>query len=420
MRVIFSIIALLSSVALLFAGNGLQGVLLPLRASQSEFGSVAIGFLGSSYFAGFVTGCLFGPRLVHAVGHIRAFAAMTAAAAVVALLHGFIVLPGPWIALRLLSGFAFAVIYVVVESWLNERATNEARGTVLGVYMVINLSFIVLGQLLLTVQTPGSFKAYAVASMLICLATIPVALTRARAPAPLQSPKIRFRHVWSISRIGVVGCIAVGAANGAFWSLAPVYVLDLGVQADGVALFMAATVLGGAISQWPLGWFSDRVDRRKILIAVAALASIFGGLLVWPAFGPGKGLLVLAALWGASALALYSLCIAMANDAASPGDFVEVSSTLLLAYGCGAVVGPAIAGGFIAAMNPSMLYVFTLLIHLLFCAFLALSLRRSPPAVEGNAVAFKDSFRAAGTVSPIFDAEVQSKLEDENLDNNPR
>ena len=386
----------------MFAGNGLQGVLLPLRAFQADFGSIAIGLLGSAYFAGFITGCVLGPGLVHAVGHIRAFSAMTSTAAVVALLHGFVVLPGSWIAFRLLAGFAFAVLYVVVESWLNERATNEARGTVLGVYMVVNLSFIVIGQLLLTLQSPGSFEAYAVVSMLICLATIPVAVTRSRAPAPLRSPVVRFRHVWSISPVGVAGCIAVGAANGAFWSLAPSFALELGVQADGVALFMAATVIGGAITQWPLGRLSDLIDRRKILISVAVTAALFGGLLVWPVLGPGRGLLLLTGLWGAAAFALYSLCIAQTNDAAPPGDFVEVSSTLLLAYGCGAVVGPIIAGTTMAAFGNHMLYVFTLLVHVILAIFVTIGVRRAAPVVRGQPVAFEDSLKSARTVSPNF------------------
>ncbi len=273
------ITALLLSVALLLMGNGLQGTLLPVRANLEAFSALDIGVLGSSYFIGFAAGCLYGPRLIRRAGHIRAFAALVAIASCVVLVHALFLNPVLWWGLRATTGFCFAVLYMVIESWLNEKSTNETRGFIFSLYTMINLTVITIGQLMLGLDRPEDFPLFLLASILVSLTAVPVALTRAEAPAPVQSVKIRLKYLYNLSPVGVMGCLAVGLANGSFWALAPVFAQMKGADTWGVAIFMSVAVIAGAIGQWPLGRLSDKTDRRRIII-VATCGSATAGLLM--------------------------------------------------------------------------------------------------------------------------------------------
>ena len=261
------ITALLLSVALLLMGNGLQGTLLPVRANLEAFTDTDIGILGSAYFGGFAAGCIFGPHLVRRAGHIRCFAALVAIASCVVLLHSLFLSPALWWGLRALTGFCFAVLYMVIESWLNEKSTNETRGLIFSLYTIINLTVITIGQLMLGLDQPENFQLFILASILVSLAAVPVAMTRAEAPAPPKSVRIRLRHLYRLSPVGAVGCLVVGLANGSFWALAPVFAQDKGASTWGVAIFMSVAVIAGALAQYPLGRLSDKMDRRKVIIA---------------------------------------------------------------------------------------------------------------------------------------------------------
>jgi MFS family permease len=263
------ITALLIGVALLVTGTGLQGPLLVVRGEFESFSTLSIALVGSFYYVGFAAGCLLGPRLVRRVGHIRVFAAMAAIASAVPLLHGLVPLPLPWWGMRVATGFSFAVRYIVIESWLNERATNETRGFVLAVYQAINLTVLIAGQMLLPLADPGGFQLFAVTSVLISLAAVPVALSAAPAPAPIQSTEVRLRRLYRLSPVGFVGCLGVGLANGAWWSLVPIFASDAQLHTSGIAILMSA-VIGGAAAQWPVGRLSDRMDRRRVLVGVCA------------------------------------------------------------------------------------------------------------------------------------------------------
>ena len=223
LKTLAPILALLASVALLLMGNGLQGTLLPLRAQLEAFGALQIGWLGSAYFAGFALGSLLAPRFVRRVGHIRAFTALAAIASATVLGHALAIRPDVWLPLRALTGFCLAGLYVVMESWLNAQATNATRGAILSVYTTVNLTVITLGQLLVAVLEPQTFVPFAVAAMLIALAGVPLALTTSKAPAAPEKIGVDPRWLYRISPVGLVGCFAVGLANGPFWTLAPAF-----------------------------------------------------------------------------------------------------------------------------------------------------------------------------------------------------
>lgn len=382
-------------------GNGLQGVLLPVRGGLELFSPLDLGILGGSYFLGFAIGCLHGPRLVRRVGHIRVFAAMVAIASAVALAHPLAVVPTVWWLLRTLTGYCFAILYMVIESWLNERSTSETRGFVFSLYTIINLTVITLGQLMISLGDPAALPLFSLVSILISVAAVPVSLSAAAAPAPVHSVRIRLFRIYRISPVGFVACLTVGFTNGAFWSLAPIYAQSLGADATGVALFMSSTVIMGALGQWPLGRASDRVDRRKVIAMACAGAAVAGtGLSVFHGLG---GPYVYASAWvfGFFVLPLYALAVAHTNDFTDPQDYVEISSGLLLLYAMGAVVGPMIASGVMAVTGPAGLFTYTSICFVLLGSFTLWRMLQRAPAPEEDRTDFADSIRLAQTVGAI-------------------
>lgn len=410
LRVIFPIAALLLSVALLQTGNGLQGTLLPIRGAAEQFSTFSIGLLGSTYFTGFIAGCILGPRLVSQVGHIRVFTAMAALASATPLAHGLILTPMPWWILRVVTGFCFAVLYIVIESWLNERATKQTRGSVFAIYLVINMTVMTLGQLMIIVFDVNEFALFAITSILVSIAAVPVALSIAPAPAPIHQSGINLFKVYAISPVGFIGCLCIGAANGAFWALAPQYAGASGLDAPGIAVFMSITVIAGALGQWPIGLISDRYDRRKVMTIVSALAAIAGGILWW--LGEFSGYLpyAIAALWGFLSFPIYGLAVAHSNDFAKPDQFVEVSSALLLIYATGAIIGPMVAAALMTYLHASFLYAHTAVAHLILIAFIAWRSKQRDPAPSKEHVRYIDALEASQSASSTMDAVLQEQM----------
>ncbi|MEZ5669575.1 MAG: MFS transporter [Alphaproteobacteria bacterium] len=405
LRALVPVAALLSSVALLLVGNGLQTTLLPLRGQAAGFDSLALGILGSSYFLGFLAGCLFGPRVVARAGHIRTFAAMVSIASCIALAHALLVLPLTWWLLRAGTGMCFAVLYMVIESWLNDKASNETRGVVFSVYVVINLTMITAGQLLLLLDRGGTIALYLIASILVSLAAVPVALTRSDAPAPMPAARLDLGRLLRTSPVGVVGCFAVGLTNGAFWAYGPVFAealapvaadtADAGkAAADYAALFMSASVLGGAIGQFPLGWLSDRVDRRLVIIGGAVCGALAGVGVATTAIALPDLMLPAGFALGLFAFSLYAIAVAHVNDVVPREEFVQVAGGLLLIWSIGAVTGPLAASAAIAAFGPPALFAYTAAVYVGLAGFALYRLpRRAAPSPEE-----KTEFREAAIV----------------------
>jgi MFS family permease len=419
MRALLPVSALLMSVAILLTGNGLQGLLLPIRANLEGFSTIEIALVGSCYFAGFGAGCVLGPRFVKRVGHIRTYTAMTAIAAAVALAHPFVPRPVCWWILRVVSGFCFAVLYMVIESWLNERSDEDTRGFVLSAYMIINLTVITLGQMMLPLHDPKGMELFAVVAILVSLAAVPVALTLSVSPAPIESTKIRIGRLYALSPAGVTTCLAVGLTIGAFWALAPQFAQSSGLTETGIALFMSAAVLGGALGQWPLGRLSDTGDRRKVIILSSILAAATGLLIVTRVFPSEPALFVMAAAWGAFAFPLYSLGVAHTNDHAARDEFVETSSGLLLVYAAGAVGGPFIASLVTTSFGPTLLYGYMLAVHVVLVGFVIWRMTRKSTPPDEEHIRFMEALQASQTVSPVFDAQTQADMESTRQDTEP-
>ncbi|HKJ15948.1 MAG TPA: MFS transporter [Xanthomonadales bacterium] len=400
---IASVATLLLGVAILLAGQGLQTVLLPVRATLEQFSSLGVGFIGAFYFLGFTFGCWKGSELLRRAGHVRAFGAMTAIASAVPLLHGLWVNLWTWGVMRFATGFCFAVLYVVIESWLNERASDENRGTVFSVYIVINMFMIAAGQQLLLLADPAALELFAVASMLVSLAAVPVLMSRREEPQKIQESYFSLKMMYRNSPTGMVGTLASGMANGAFWALAPVFAVAVTQDVSMAAWFMSAVVLGGAAGQWPLGWWSDRIDRRIVLIVSCAGAAVVGVILWHLATQVSPlGILCLGFFWGAFAFPVYSVSVAQANDRADPGTFVMISSGLLLMYGIGAVAGPFLSSGLMMLLGDHALFLYAAAAHLALAGYIGIRMRTDRVYDEEDHREFSDSLTSALTTSQVY------------------
>ncbi len=407
-RSLTPVASLLLGVAILLAGQGLQSTLVPLRANLESFSTISIGLMGGAYFLGFTIGCLRGVRLVQKLGHVRVFAAMAAIASATPIILALFVNIWAWWLLRLITGFCFAILYVVIESWLNERSSNDNRGLVFSAYTIISLTLMAVGQQILQFHDPAGLTLFAIASVLVSLAAVPVVMSTSTTPRHSDSVQLDYKRLFAISRAGAFACLASGLANGAFWSLAPVFTAGVSDQASIVATFMTAAVLGGAAGQWPLGYWSDRTDRRIVMAFVAILAAGIGVTLglFYDRLGIPM-LFALSAAWGATAFPLYSVAVAHSNDYAEPGEHVMVSSGLLLMYGIGAIIGPFLAGASMSWLSTSSLYLYTAVIHLLIFVYILTRIPRRASAPLDQHVPFSEALTAVQTASQIYEEEEQ-------------
>lgn len=359
---------LLGSAFLLFAG-GINGLILPVRGSQEGFSSFSLGLLGTGWAIGYVSGCLLTPRLVANVGHIRAFSAMAALAAI-AILGSLLWLNAwAWIPLRGLSGFCFAGAAMIVESWLSERAAPSTRGRIFGVYTMVNLIASTMGQMLLTLGEVSGYLFFVLAAIFYCLALIPTAISSTTTPKPLVSVRLNLRDLWHNSPVAVVAVFMVGISNSAFGTLAAVYADRIGLTLTTIALFASIPILAGAAAQLPVGVLSDRMDRRKVLvgIAVAALIADFAFVLLGPVGAISN--LALSGLLGAAIYAMYPVIVAHANDHAAPDTYIQTSGGLLMVYGLGSIVGPLAAGYSMSSIGVFALFLISMAAHVSIIAF---------------------------------------------------
>ena len=333
---------LLLGMGMLMLGAGLQGTLIGLRATMEGFMPVIIGVVMSCYYVGYIGGSVWTPVLLQRVGHIRVFAALTAVASVTILLQAAFVTPIWWGALRLVSGLCFAGIYVVAESWLNGRATNENRGTLLALYMLTLYGGLGGGQYLLTVADPAGPMLFLLISVTISLAVVPMSLSVQRAPEFEIPRKIRYREIYRQSPMGVVAVIISGVVTSSIFSMGPVYAQLSGLDPSEIATFMGVSILAAVITQLPIGRWSDRTDRRTVLIAIClvALVAAVAAAIIGTA---SKALLfILAAAFGGIALTLYSLSVSHINDHLAADEIVSASSAVVTLNGLGSIVGPLI------------------------------------------------------------------------------
>ncbi|MCC4589347.1 MFS transporter [Xanthomonas sp. NCPPB 1067] len=351
--------ALLLGVALLLTGSGLLGTLLAVRGGQAGFDARALGLIMSGYFAGFFLGTFFAPPLIRRIGHIRAFAFYAALAAIAVLLHPIWLTPWGWSVLRLVTGAALVGLYTVIESWLNAEPDARRRSRIFSVYMAINLSALALGQILLTAGDASAPAMFTLTAILICAAVMPVVTTRLIPPEVPHVARLRLARLYALAPVATIAAGLSGLAMGAFWGLLPVYADRIGLDADGVAMFMLTAIVGGAVLQWPIGRISDGHDRRIGLVAVSLLAAGVAIAAALPAVQAQTTLLfVLFFVYGGLVFSLYPFAVAHMLDYLPREDLLSGCSSLLLVHGVGAALGPALAGGAMQKFGPAALPVY--------------------------------------------------------------
>lgn len=366
MKSLLPLSPLLAAAAILLAGNGLQGTLIALRSAHEGFDASLIGLMGTGYYAGFLVSCLLSTGLIRAVGHIRVFAALAAIAASASLTMVIWLDPYTWIFLRFISGFCFAGLFMVIESWLNASVDNANRARTLSIYRIVDLAAVTGSQFLLPVFGAYGFAIFAIAAILTCLSLVPISLMDRSSPKPPDEFKFSIKSIWAISPIACFGCITIGLTNSTFRLMGPIYASDIGFDTTGIATFMSAGIIGGAVLQIPLGWLSDRLDRRWVLIIATLGASAAGFLLSWAAGTSHSLALTGIFMFGAFALPLYSLSAAHANDHAKPGQYVIVAAGLSFFFSLGAMVGPLIAAQVLKVLGTEYFFTYTSIVHLVF------------------------------------------------------
>ncbi len=358
MRAITSIFTLLFGIGLLLAGNGLVGTLLGVRGGMEGFSSSMLGLVMAGYFAGFVGGTFVVPRMIRGVGHVRTFAALASLCSITVLLHGLYPAAIIWVAARAVGGVCIVGIYIVIESWLNKQTSNEQRGHVFSAYMTTTLLGMGVGQLLLLAGDIGTLELFALASVLMSVGLVPVALTRVPEPAIIETHRLGLGKLYETSPLGVVGALFAGVATGAFWGLAPVMAVGIGLDAAGISAFMALTILGGVIMMWPIGALSDRFDRRTVLAWICLLTGAGAIGAFWLIGFDSRLILLGGLLYGATGFSMYALSAAHTNDHVDPEHMLEAASSLQLLYGIGAIVGPLAAGVLMQLTRPASLLLF--------------------------------------------------------------
>lgn len=331
--------ALFVSFALLMVGMGMQGALVGVRSELQGFSNLATGLIMTSYFVGLLIGAKLAVRSIAEVGHIRVFAALASMASAAALIHAIAVFPTVWIAMRFLSGVCASGLYVVAESWLNDLATNQTRGRLLAIYMIISMGGFATGTLLLDAADPRDLTLFIVSSVLISLSLVPVALSTSSAPTIRLPAAMGVVKLLKIVPTGVISSFLVGTSHGALLGMGAVFATRKGLDPGQVALFMGAPMIGAVVSQFPLGWLSDRVSRRALMMVLAAVASGTSFLLFLREPG-GPEVVALMFGLGSCSFPLYSLSIAYTNDWLERDQIMAASSTLVFLNGMGAVAGP--------------------------------------------------------------------------------
>lgn len=371
--------AILLGFGILMLGDGLQGTLLAVRADLEGFSATLTGLVMSAFYLGFLLGSIMTPRLTIRVGHIRVFAACAALSSAAILVHALIVTLPVWIAMRLISGFCFAGLYIVAESWLNDCAGNETRGKLLSLYMVVTYIGVGAGQLLLNLADPFDFELFILVSILISVAVVPLLLSAGSPPKFRDSVRISLLQLYRLTPLGLVSMFAVGMVTATFFALGPVYAQRIGLDIRDTSYFMSAAVVGTVLLQGPIGALSDHFDRRRVLTLVTILTAISAAVCI-----PAEQVSIVAlffaiALFGGLAFPLYSICIAYTNDHLKPNQMIAASGALVLVGGLGAVIGPLSFAALMDYFGNQALFWSIAAVHGMTGLFAIYRMVRSPP-----------------------------------------
>ena len=348
---------LLTGVMLLMVGNGVQGTLLGIRGALEGFSTYEMSFVMSAYFVGFLGGSRLAPVMIRRVGHVRVFAALGSLISAVLVLYPVLPDVTAWTVMRVLIGFCFSGVYVTAESWLNNASTNETRGQALSAYMIVQMIGIVASQALLNAGDPSGFLLFIIPSVLVSLAFTPILLSATPAPVFDTTRRMGFRRLFAVSPLGCAGMLLTGGIYSAMFGMASVWGMLAGLSVAQLSVFIGAMYVGGLVLQYPIGWLSDRMDRRTLILMLSLVGAAAMG--VAAVIDAGFALLVaLSFVLGGIVNPLYSLLIAHTNDFLSKDEMAGASAGLLFLNGLGAIAGPLVTGWMMETIGPGGFFLF--------------------------------------------------------------
>ncbi|RBI74618.1 MFS transporter [Roseovarius sp. TE539] len=381
-KVLGSAWALLLGMMLLQVGNGMQGTLLGIRGEIEGFSTFEMSLVMSGYFVGFLFGSRMAPEMIRRVGHVRVFAALASMISAVMILYPVLTDPFAWGAGRILVGFCFSGVYVTAESWLNNAADNQNRGKALSLYMIVQMAGIVSAQALILVADPGGFILFIVPSVLISLAFAPILLSISPTPAFGTAKPLSLRKILRISPLGCVGMFLLGGVFSAQFGMAPVFGAEAGLSVAQISAFVATFFVGSLVLQYPIGWLSDRMDRRRLILGATVICGL-GALLGLLFSGMFAMLLVAGVIIGGMSNPLYSLLIAHTNDFLDHDDMAAAAGGMVFINGVGAVAGPVITGWIMGLIGPRGFFLYIVLLMVALAGYALWRMTRRPaPAVE--------------------------------------
>ncbi|MBU3028770.1 MFS transporter [Paracoccus marinaquae] len=348
---------LLLGILLLMVGNGMQGTLLGIRGGIEGFPTFQMSVVMAAYFGGFLLGSLTVPRMIQSVGHVRVFAALGSLISSVLILYAAAPDWVVWAALRFVIGFSFCGVYITAESWLNASATNETRGRALSAYMIVQMLGIIVAQFLLNTGDPAGFLLFIIPSVLVSLSFTPILLSAQPAPAFETIKRMSFGRLYRASPLGCIGIFLMGGVFSALFGMSSVWGAERGMSVRDISVFVAAIYIGGLMLQFPIGWLSDRMDRRKLVLAL----SVFGTLVIVATVVMQPNiwwLTVVGALIGGVANPVYGLLLAYTNDYLDQSDMAAASAGLLFINGLGSMAGPLITGWLMGLIGPDGFWVY--------------------------------------------------------------
>ena len=355
--------ALFFGFSIICLAHGLQGTLIGVRSVIEGFSFISSGFVITGYYLGYLAGAILIPMFIRQAGHIRVFAALASLASIAILLHSVFLNPVSWFMIRILTGISLSGIYVIMESWLNDKSTNQTRGRLLSIYMIVTFLFVGLGQLLLNISDPAKVDLFILISILLSFALLPILLSKTEQP-DISNPKyFSMKEFYLISPFGFVSACLTGLAHSAVFGYGAVYASSKGLNIFEVSIFMIIISSFGALFQWPIGYLSDKIDRRVILIGVTFIASGLSLLILISSYISIIIFFILVALYSGMCLPMYSLAMAHINDFLQPSEIVSASSTFNILIGIGAVLGPILASITMSIVGVNGFFIYLLLIH---------------------------------------------------------
>ena len=396
--------ALFFGFAIISLAHGLQGTLIGVRAVVEGFSFISTGFVVAGYYVGYLTGSIVIPIFLMRVGHIRVFAALASLASIAILLHSVFIEPYIWFCIRILTGISLAGIYVIMESWLNDKSTNKTRGQILSIYMIITFSFLGIGQFLLNLSDPAKVDLFILVSILLSLALLPILLSVSEAPNTTNPKRISLKELFIISPLGFIGAIFTGLAHSAILGYGAVFAAAKGLGIFEISIFMVIVTSFGAIFQWPIGYISDKIDRRIILITVTLIASGLSLFIVASSYISLIIFFLLLAIYSGMSLPMYSLAMAHINDYIQQDEIIGASSAFAILVGLGAICGPVTVSFFMSIIGPDGFFVYLFIVHGLLGLFgLYRVAKRSKPAdLESQYTPLPRNISAAGMeLTPI-------------------